>query len=66
MEEIVKKYKHTDKIPYWRNKECDELIDKILTDEKIKEKYCFAGKERVSLFSWKKTASEYLELFKNV
>lgn len=38
----------------------------ILTDEKIKEKYCLAGKERVSLFSWKKTASEYLELFKNV
>ena len=37
VEEIVKKYKHTDKIPYWQNKECDLLIDKILTDEKIQK-----------------------------
>lgn len=36
-EEIVKKYKHTDKIPYWQGKECDLLIDKILTDEKIQK-----------------------------
>lgn len=37
VEEIVKKYKHTDKIPYWQSKEHDELIDKILTDEKIQK-----------------------------
>jgi hypothetical protein len=37
VEEMVKKYKHTDKIPYWQSKECDLLIDKILTDEKIQK-----------------------------
>lgn len=37
VEEIINKYKHTDKIPYWQSKECDLLIDKILTDEEIQK-----------------------------
>ncbi len=37
VEEMVRKYKHTDKIPYWQSKECDLVIDKILTDEKIQK-----------------------------
>jgi predicted AAA+ superfamily ATPase len=37
LEEIIEKYKHSDKVPYWQGKECDLLIDKILTDEKIQK-----------------------------
>lgn len=46
--------------------EIASALEIILTDEKVREKYQAVGKERLELFSWKKTASEYLELFKNV
>jgi len=37
LEEMIRKYKHSDKVPYWQGKECGLLIDKILTDEKIQK-----------------------------
>lgn len=36
-EEIAKKYKHTDKIPYWQNKECRELLDNIIKTNEIQK-----------------------------
>ncbi|MDD3301746.1 MAG: glycosyltransferase family 1 protein [Patescibacteria group bacterium] len=41
-------------------------LEIILSDKETREKYRAAGQKRLSLFSWQKTASEYLQLFKNV
>ncbi len=46
--------------------EIASALEIILTDEKVREKYQEAGKERLALFSWEKTAAEYLKLFSNV
>lgn len=36
-EEIINKYKHTDKIPYWQGEKYRAVIDKILTDNETQK-----------------------------
>ena len=38
----------------------------VLTDDALRNKLAAEGKKRLALFSWEKTAKEYLELFKKL
>lgn len=46
--------------------EIASALEIVLKDEAMKEKYRSAGKERLVLFSWEKTAEEYLKLFNSL
>ncbi len=46
--------------------EISEAMEIALTDELIRARLIALGKEQVLKFSWKKTAQEYLELFKEL
>lgn len=43
--------------------EMTEKMSRVLVDEKLREELSGKGKERASLYSWKRTAEEYLELY---
>jgi glycosyltransferase involved in cell wall biosynthesis len=46
--------------------ECLRGLKKLLSDRSLREHYIAAGRERIKLFSWEKTASETLEVYKSV
>jgi glycosyltransferase involved in cell wall biosynthesis len=46
--------------------EIASAIEKVLTDEKMREELIRKGFERVKNFSWEKTASETLKIYKSV
>lgn len=37
VEEIIKKYKHTDKIPYWQNEKAKQILERIRNSNEIQE-----------------------------
>ena len=37
IEEIIKKYKHTDKIPYWQGEKADEILESIRNSNEIQK-----------------------------
>jgi glycosyltransferase involved in cell wall biosynthesis len=51
--------------PY-NNSEIETALKLILSDENLRSSYISKGYEREKLFSWSKTASEYIEEFKKI
>ncbi|MDD5032324.1 MAG: glycosyltransferase family 1 protein [Patescibacteria group bacterium] len=49
--------------PY-KTREIARAIERILSDENLKNNLIEKGRERVSLFSWQKAAEKYLDVFK--
>ncbi|MFZ4648895.1 MAG: glycosyltransferase family 4 protein [Patescibacteria group bacterium] len=46
--------------------EIAQALETILKNEELWKKYQDAGRERISIFSWEKTAREYLQLFNSL
>jgi glycosyltransferase involved in cell wall biosynthesis len=50
----------------FKDEEIKDALKIILTDEKLRARLIAKGYERAKLFSWDKTAAQYLQLFKEV
>lgn len=50
----------------FKTEEIGEALEIVLTDEVVRERLINQGYERLKLFSWKKTAAQYLQVFKEV
>jgi len=46
--------------------ECLRALSRLLTNRSLREEYIAAGRERVKMFSWEKTAAQTLEVYKSV
>jgi glycosyltransferase involved in cell wall biosynthesis len=49
----------------FKSEEIADALEKMLTDDNLRADFIARGYERIKLFSWDKTAVEYLKLFKN-
>lgn len=50
----------------FKTEEIADALEKVLTEENLRTDLIARGYERIKLFSWDKTAAEYLELFRKM